>query len=139
MSVEENKAILQRGAEAFNNAPDRSGWFAIHDASVIAEGLAPHPLDLDGIRDFYAGLWTAFPDLRITVEDLVGEGDRVAWRLTVKGTHKEEFRGVPPTGTAVEFSAQYIFRFQRGKIIQRWTNFDRLGVMVQLGAIPMPS
>jgi steroid delta-isomerase-like uncharacterized protein len=138
MSVEQHKAILMRGAEAFNNVDDRSGWFEIHDPSVVAHGLAPEPLDLEGLERFYSGLWTAFPDLHITVDDLIGEGEKVAWRLSVRGTHEAEFRGVPATGTEVTFGAQYIFEFRNQKIVRRWTNFDRLGVLVQLGAIPAP-
>ncbi len=138
MSVEQNKAILRTGAKAFNNADDRSGWIDIHDPSVIAYGLGPQPLDLEGVKQFYSGLWNAFPDLRMTIEDMVGEADRVAWRLTVNGTHESEFRGVPATGTEVTFAAQYIFRFRNGKIVERWTNLDRLGVMIQLGAVPAP-
>jgi steroid delta-isomerase-like uncharacterized protein len=138
MSLEQNKAILRSGAQAFNNAEDRSGWIDIHDPSVVAYGLGPQPLDLGGVKQFYSGLWDAFPDLRITIEDMVGEEDRVAWRLTVNGTHESEFRGVPATGTEVTFAAQYIFRFRNGKIVERWTNLDRLGVMVQLGAVPAP-
>jgi steroid delta-isomerase-like uncharacterized protein len=139
MSLEQNKAILRSGAQAFNNAEDRSGWIDIHDPSVVAYGLGPQPLDLEGVKQFYSGLWDAFPDLRITIEDMVGEEDRVAWRLTVNGTHESEFRGVPATGTEVTFAAQYIFRFRNGKIVERWTNLDRLGVMVQLGAVPTPA
>ncbi len=138
MSVEQNKAILRRGAEAFNNPTDRPGWFDIHHPTVVAKGLGPADLDLEGLRRFYTGLWTAFPDLHITIEDMVGEGDKVTWRLTVTGTHESEFRGIAPTGTEVRFGAQYVFRFRDGKIVERWTNFDRLGVLVQLGAIPAP-
>ena len=138
MSIEHNKAALLSGAEAFNDPNRRSGWLDMHDSDVVAEGLAPQPLDLDGLKAFYTGLWDAFPDLHITVEDMVGEGDKVAWRLNVTGTHKAEFRGVPATGLEVSFGAQYIFEFRNGKIVRRWTNFDRLGVMVQLGAIPAP-
>jgi steroid delta-isomerase-like uncharacterized protein len=138
MSVEQNKAVLRRGAEAFNNRSDRSGWLAIHAPSVVAHGLGSQPFDRTGVERFYAGLWAAFPDLQITVEDLVGEGDKVAWRLTVRGTQQAEFRGVPPTGRQVTFGAQYIFRLRDGAIVERWTNFDRLGVLVQLGAIPAP-
>lgn len=138
MSVEQNKAILRRGAEAFNNRENRSGWFEIHDPSVVAHGLAPEPLDLAGMKQFYSGLWAGFPDLHITVDDLIGEEEKVAWRLSVRGTHRAEFRGVPATGIEVRFGAQYIFDFHNGKIVRRWTNFDRLGVLVQLGAVPAP-
>lgn len=138
MSIEQNKAILQGGAEAFNDAETRSGWIDIHDPSVVAHGLAPQPLDLEGVRQFYSGLWDAFPDLHITIEDMVGEADKVAWRLRVNGTHESEFRGVPATGNEVTFTAQYVFRFEDGKIVERWTDLDRLGVMIQLGAVPAP-
>ena len=138
MSVQENKVTLQRAAEQFNNPQQRSAWFAIHDPSVVAMGLGPKPLDLDGLKKFYDGLWNAFPDLRITIEDIIGEDDTVAWRLSVTGTHKAEFRGVAPTGKRVAFTAQYVFRFRNGKIVERWTNLDRLGVLIQLGAVPAP-
>ncbi len=138
MSIHHNKSALASAAEAFNDPDRRSEWIGIHDASVVAHGLGPRPLDREGLEQFYRGLWEAFPDLRIEVADMVGEGDRVAWRLEVEGTHEEEFRGVPPTGTRVRFGAQYVFRFRDGRIVERWTNFDRLGVLVQLGAIPSP-
>jgi predicted ester cyclase len=138
MSVEQHKAVLMQGAKAFNHPGDRSGWFDIHDPTVAAHGLAPEALDLAGLERFYTGLWNGFPDLHITVEDLVGEGEKVAWRLSVQGTHEGAFRGVSPTGTVVTFGAQYIFEFRNQKIVQRWTNFDRLGVLVQLGAVPSP-
>lgn len=138
MSVEQHKDALKRGAEAFNNPADRSGWLELHAPSVVAYGLGPDPLGLDGLGRFYAGLWSGFPDLRLSIEDLIGEGHRISWRLSVRGTHEGEFRGLPPTGTEVRFGAQYIFEFEDGEVVKRWTNFDRLGVLVQLGAIPAP-
>lgn len=138
MTVQENKSLLARAAEAFNDPENRAAWFDIHDPSVVAHGLGPEPLDHERLKEFYGVLWGAFPDLRINVDDMVGEGDEVSWRLTVSGTQQAEFRGVPATGRQVTFGAQYIFRFRDGKIVERWTNFDRLGVMVQLGAIPAP-
>jgi predicted ester cyclase len=139
MSAEENKAILQRGAKAFNTPEDRSGWLEIHDRLVVANGLTAEPLDLEGMKRFYSGLWAAFPDLHITIDDMVGEADKVAWRLTATGTQKGEFRGIPPTGVKVTFEAQYIFRFRDQKIVERWTNLDRLGLLVQLGALQVPA
>jgi len=139
MSAKENKAVLLRGAEAFNNRADRSGWFAIHDPSVLEYGLAPEPLGLESLKHFYSALWAAFPDLEITVDDLIAEDEKVAWRLTARGTHTGEFHGLPGTGTKVTFGAQYIFELRNGKIVRRWTNLDRLGLMIQLGAVPAPA
>lgn len=138
MSTQENKSILAAAAEAFNDPARRAEWLGIHDPSVVAHGLGPASVGLDGLRSFYEGLWEAFPGLHITVDDMVGEEDRVSWRLKVTGVHQAEFRGVPATGREVRFGAQYIFRFRDGKVVERWTNFDRLGVLVQLGAIPAP-
>ena len=138
MSVEQHKAILMQGAEAFNNRDDRSGWFEIHHPSVVAHGLAPEPVDFAGLQRFYAGLWAGFPDLHISADDLIGEREKIAWRLSVRGTHQGEFRGVSPTGTEVRFAAQYVFEFRDQRIIRRWTTFDRLSVLVQLGAVPAP-
>lgn len=138
MSAKQNKTILQRGADAFNNRQDRSGWLGIHDPSVVAHGLGAEPFDLDGLKKFYGALWAGFPDLRITIDDMVGEDEKVAWRLTARGTHTGEFRGVPATGKQVTFGAQYIFEFRDGRIVRRWTTIDRLGLLVQLGAVPAP-
>ena len=138
MSVQNNKSILKAAAAAFNSPEQRSGWLQVHDPNVVAHGLGTEPFDLEGLKHFYSGLWNAFPGLHITVDDMLGEGDKVAWRLTVTGIHEGEFRGVPPTGKQVTFGAQYVFRFREGRIVERWTNFDRLGVLVQLGAIPAP-
>ena len=133
-----NQAVLKSAAAAFNDPNRRSAWIDIHDESVVAHGLLPQPLGLEGVKAFYADLWEAFPDLQIEIEDIVAEDDRVAWRLSATGTHRAEFRGVPATGLRVAFDAQYFFRFREGRIVERWTSFDRLGVMVQLGAIPSP-
>ena len=138
MSPQEHKSILAAAAKAFNDPTRRSEWLGIHDPTVVAHGLGPDTLDLEGLSRFYEGLWDAFPGLHITVDDMVGEDDRVSWRLTVSGVHEAEFRGVPATGKEVRFGAQYIFRFHDGRVVERWTNFDRLGVLVQLGAIPAP-
>ncbi len=138
MSIQDNKSALERAVQAFNDPVARAGWFELHDASVVAHGLGPEPLDLEGLKGFYAGLWKAFPGLHIAVEDMVGEGDRISWRLRVRGIQEAEFRGVQPTGREVTFGAQYIFRFLDGRVVERWTNFDRLGVLVQLGAVPAP-
>jgi len=79
---------------------------------------------------------TAFPDIHVTVEDQVAEGELVATRATVRGTHKGEFTGIPPTGKQVTVTALSICRIADGKIVENWDNWDRLGLMQQLGAIP---
>ncbi|HSM56479.1 MAG TPA: ester cyclase [Candidatus Sulfomarinibacteraceae bacterium] len=80
----------------------------------------------------------AFPDLKIHVEDMIGEDGRVAVRSKVVGTHQGEFMSVPTTGKEVSTLNITIFGIDNGKIIEKWTVFDALGMMAQVGAIPPP-
>jgi predicted ester cyclase len=139
MSVSDHKELLRRAAEAFNKLDDRSGWFGFHAESVRAHGLAPAALDMAGMKGFYAALWGGFPDLTLKVDELVGEGDKVVWRVTASGTHDGSFQGVPATGKPVTFGAHYTFRFEHGKIVERWSTIDRLSLLVQIGAMSLPA
>jgi steroid delta-isomerase-like uncharacterized protein len=82
---------------------------------------------------------SAVPDLTYTVEDQVAEGDKVVSRYTVSGTHQGEFFGVPGTGNRIEMTGINIDRFdESGKLIEEWPEYDLLGAMKQIGAIPEP-
>jgi steroid delta-isomerase-like uncharacterized protein len=139
MSVQGNEELLRKAAQAFNKVDDRSGWYEFHADSVQAHGLAPAALDKAGMKNFYTALWGGFPDLTIHVDELVGEGDKVVWRITVSGTHDGPFQGVPATGKSVKFGAHYTFRFDNGKIVERWSTLDRLSLLVQIGAVSLPA
>jgi predicted ester cyclase len=102
---------------------------------------ATGPLDLevlDAWRQFTATFVEAFPDLRLTVEDIFSEGDTVAARVAFRGTHRGEFQGIPPTDKEVAFSSIEIDRMVDGKVEEHWFEMDLLGLMGQLGAIPGP-
>jgi hypothetical protein len=81
----------------------------------------------------------AFPDFRFELEDLIAEGDEVAVRLSVSGTHRGEMMGMAPTGKGVTASGIEVFRFQNGKIAEHWAAFDALGMLRQIGVIPVPT
>jgi steroid delta-isomerase-like uncharacterized protein len=138
MSVADNKELLRKAAQAFNTIEDRSGWYDLHAESVQAHGLSPAALDKAGMKSFYTALWGGFPDLTLNIDELVGEGDKVVWRVTASGTHKGPFQGVPATGKSVQFGAHYTFRVENGKIVERWSTIDRLSVLVQIGAVSLP-
>jgi predicted ester cyclase len=138
MSAVDNKELLRKAAQAFNNIDDRSGWYGFHAETVKAHGLGPAALDKAGMTSFYTALWGGFPDLTIHIDELVGEGDDVVWRVTASGTHNGPFQGVSATGKSVKFGAHYTFRFQNGKIVERWSTIDRLSVLVQIGAVSLP-
>ncbi len=83
-------------------------------------------------------LRTAFPDLHFTIEELVAEGDTVAGRLTMSGTHQGPLMGIPPTGRSVRQDHMHFVRFRDGKAIEHWGVRDELGMMQQLGVITLP-
>jgi steroid delta-isomerase-like uncharacterized protein len=135
---EQNKAALRRLFEEFWNKGN---------LSVADEVLAPNYSHHDpATPDFGKGpesekkrahlYRTAFPDCRITVEDLIAEGDTVMARWTCRGTHKGELRGIAPTGKQINISGISIGRFDGGKVVEGWVNWDALGLMQQLGAVP---
>jgi predicted ester cyclase len=81
---------------------------------------------------------TAFPNIHVTIEDQIAEGDKVVTRWTGHGTHQGELMGIPPTNKAVTVTGIAIDRIVAGKIVEHWENFDQLGMLVQLGVVPPP-
>jgi steroid delta-isomerase-like uncharacterized protein len=139
MGVEENKVTVTEAIDAFNDLENRRKYLDVHDPSVTAHGLgSPEPVDFDGVVQFYETLWSAFPDVEATIEDMIGEGETVCFRATVRGTHQGEFLGAPASGKEFAMSVQNIYRFRDGKVVERWSNPDLLGLMVQIGSIPAP-
>jgi steroid delta-isomerase-like uncharacterized protein len=136
MSTEENKALVRRYVEDWNKrnlaaleifAPD----YVFHGA--FPPGFSP---DLAGGKQLRMALWTAFPDMHATVENLIAEGDKVASRWTLRGTHQGDLMGIPPTGKQVSLTMTSIDRFEAGKCVESWGDADALGFLQQLGAIP---
>jgi steroid delta-isomerase-like uncharacterized protein len=135
-----NRATFSRFHEAFNSG----------DVEVIAKTIdevvepdvlfhSPAPIDATGaqaLRQVWAVLLRAFPDLHVAVEDVIAEGDKVVCRNTVTGTHQGEYRGLPPTGRSVTYNEIFIVRFAGGRIAEIWGVADVYSQMRQLGAIP---
>jgi steroid delta-isomerase-like uncharacterized protein len=80
----------------------------------------------------------AFPDFRVTTHNIIAEGDKVAVRWTVNGTHLGELMGIPPTGRPVMFTGMTIHRLADGKIVENWWAYDALGMIQQITAPPEP-
>jgi predicted ester cyclase len=135
---EESRAIVRRWIETFNNR-DTQGEADVRAPGYVAHapGL-PGPLDSEAWTQFIASFAEAFPDLRLTVEDVFSAGDMVAPRVAFRGTHRGEFQGIPPTDKQVAFTSIEIDRMVDGKVQEHWFEMDLLGLMGQLGAIPEP-
>jgi len=138
MSAADNKALVRRFWE---------GLVCTGDPGLADELLAPGytvhyagnpPMDRDGFLRFLDALRSAFPDVTVTVEDLLAEGDEVAVRWTWGGTHRGPFLGIPPTGEAVAGSGIGLFRIANRRIVEDFVQEDTFGLLQQLGAIPVP-
>ncbi|MGD0659796.1 MAG: ester cyclase [Syntrophorhabdales bacterium] len=137
MSTEQNKATLRRTYEEVLN----KGNFAVLNECMAPNYVAHGPggLELKGPEAFgqyIATFRTAFPDLRVTVENMVAEGDYVAHRFSFIGMHRGDFGGIAPTGKRVTVTCNVVSRFTAGKEVEAWEEFDTLGFMQQLGVIP---
>ena len=137
MSAEQNRAALDAAIAAWNRG-DEETYLKLYDPSVRHHGVGPEPVDQAGNRAFYESVWAAFPGSQITIDDTVAEGDQLAVRFRLTGEHQGEFMGVPPTGRAFVLNGQTVVRFRDGRVVERWTTSDIIGLLIQLGAVPAP-
>jgi predicted ester cyclase len=138
--VEQNKAVSRRWIDVFN-ARDDAAEADVRAPDYVAHApasLEPAPLNSETWTRFLAGFVKGFPDLRLTVEDAVGEGDLVAQRVHFEGTHTGVFQGLPPTHKTVSFSGLELNRFADGKVVEHWFQLDALGLLQQLGLTVVP-
>ena len=125
MSVEENKALVRRLFEAWNTGNmDLIDELLIPDY-VDNDALPGQTQGLEGYKQIGAYLLNVFPDMKMTIDDLIIEGDKVAVRSTFSGTHKAEFMGIAPTGKKVTFTAINIYRIVDGKFVEEWSGRRR--------------
>jgi steroid delta-isomerase-like uncharacterized protein len=139
MSAEENKAVARRFYEDVWNQHDVDALDELTVTDAVDHDPMPGQVPgREGWKQQFAMMLTAFPDLHFTVDVVVAEGDKVASRLTVNATHSGEFMGLPPTGKQGSITGVDIFRIAGGKVVERWGNYDLLGLMQQIGAVAPP-
>ncbi len=135
---EENKRLIYRWFEEVWNNKSESTIDEMCAEDVIANGLTDEDGNtIQGIaayKDLQRKFVMAYPDIKITVEDTISEGDKVAARCRVSGTHEGEGLGLAPTNKAIEFTGMTIVRLENGKITEAWNEFDFLRMYNQLGA-----
>jgi len=141
--TERNKATVRRFCEAMNtNDPQLIAKTIDELVAADARIRTPLPLPLSGaqlMHYVFATLHRAYPDLQLTIEDLIAEGDKVVSRNSVRGTHRGEYLGIPPTGKSVTYNEIFVFRFVDGQIAETWGVADVWSQMRQLGAVEAPN
>jgi ketosteroid isomerase-like protein len=138
MTIEENKALVRQFFAGLD-----TGSAAVLD-EVCAPNyqlhfpLSPVPLDLQNAKPFFQTLLNAFPGIKHSIEDMLGEGSKVVVRLAINGVHNGELMGIPPSGKPMSVVSINIMNIENGAIVEQWVEFDALGMMQQIGAIPSP-
>jgi steroid delta-isomerase-like uncharacterized protein len=136
---EANKVAVRRWFEEVWNQGREAAIDELFSAEGVAHGLGDSELDVHGpaeFKPFVANIRSGIPDTRIRVEDIVTEGDRVAVRVTLEGTHTGDGLGVPPTGRKISIQGIIIARMVNGQMVEAWNSYDQLGLLRQIGALP---
>lgn len=136
--TEANKAISRRVVEEVFNAGrlEAAGELVTPDY-VGYDPAAPEPIKgVEGLKQQVGGYRSAFPNVQLTIEDQIAEGDRVVTRWTARGTHDGELFGISATGKQATVTGMTIDRIVDGRIAESWDQWDALGLLQQLGAVP---
>lgn len=92
----------------------------------------------EGFKQLITVYRTAFPDIELTVKDMIAEGDRLAVRFTIHGTHEGDLMGIPPTGKKISITGNIVYRIEDGMFVESWETFEQMTMMQQLGVLPPP-
>lgn len=139
MTEEKYKALNRRFVEEVVNQGNFDAIDELIDPGVVDHAVPPgFPTGREGTKQFVSMTRSAFPDLHLTIEDMIAEGDKVVERGTWNGTHEGEFMGIPATGRRVTVSQVDITRVADGRMVEHWGQLDTLELMRHLGVVSPP-
>jgi steroid delta-isomerase-like uncharacterized protein len=138
MTSENNKLLMQRFTEFINTASEKLAAELIAPKAIFHVPGSPEPMrGPTGYLEIIGMMRSGFPDIQWTLEEMIAEDDKVAARFTMRGTHQGTFFGVPPTGKKIAVQAMNFYRLSGGQIVEQRGQPDLLGLLQQIGAIPM--
>lgn len=135
-TTEENKATVRGYFEDALNRGNLDAWGRYMGDLVMLNGK---PFTRDDFAAMRASFVRALPDFHVTIDQQVAEGDVVATRVTIRGTHRGEFHGIPPTGKAVAYGGTAFDRLERGRVVEMWHRTDESTLLRQLGFVLRPA
>jgi steroid delta-isomerase-like uncharacterized protein len=136
MALSDNIEIITRFERAFR-AGDQATIDELCDPGLVDHNPPPDQKPtLAGFKDKVAGFAAIFPDIEEDLQDIVASGDTVATRWVLTGSQQQEFMGIPATGQTIRVEGMNFYRLKDARVTDIWTQFDAVGMMQQLGAIP---
>ena len=137
---EANKALVHQWFDDVWNKQRAAAIDEMLASHAVVHGLDPAPATNDRFKQFHAAFCNALPDLSVRIEASVAEGDVVAVRWSVVGTHRGDGLGFPASGKGTRFTGMSFFKVKGGKFVEGWNNFDQLGLLQQVGIVaPSPA
>jgi predicted ester cyclase len=121
------------------NANDLDGYLELYDEEIRLHGYSPEPMTKGEVKQFYEGIFAAFDSPKLEFHETLWDGDACTIRFTMSGRHVGEFMGVPATGTEIALPGITILHFRGDRVIERFSQADMLGLLVQIGAVPAPA
>jgi steroid delta-isomerase-like uncharacterized protein len=132
--TDSNRAALDAAVQAFNDPGDRDGYLDLYSPDVVLHGYPRGLEGREGARSFYRQLWSAFPDARLEVEDVVVDGDRLVARYELTGVQARDFYGTPVTGQETSIAGVAWMRFDGGRVVEVWQASGTFDMLTRLAA-----
>lgn len=129
-----NRESFLQAIECFSDPQKRVDYFRLYSDEIILHGYQGIEPGLESVKQFYHSFWKLFPDAKVVIQDLIGEGDTLVARYTITGTLSEAFMGVPAKGQQIELPGISILHFRHGRCFERWACSDNLVLLRQIGA-----
>jgi steroid delta-isomerase-like uncharacterized protein len=137
-TAEQNKALIRQVLELIDER-NLDQAFELYALDYVYNGPdGEQLLGREGIRGLWEVFLAGFPDLHSTIEDMVSEGDKLVLRWRLEGTHTGEFMGIAPSNAKINLRITEIFRIANGQLVEAWDQYDKFGLMQQIGAIQTP-
>ncbi len=138
MAQSENVAAIESAVSQMN-AGNVDGYLELYADDLTVHGYPPGVEGKAGVTEFYRSFRNAIGDFELTIEDVISDGDKVAGRYRIRGKHADELMGVPASGNDIDVEGQSFFRFENGKVAERWQSLDAVPLLTQIGAMPAPA
>jgi steroid delta-isomerase-like uncharacterized protein len=142
MMTETNKALVRRWFKEVWNEGREATIDELFAETGVAYGLGDGDVEVHGpaqMKPFVHNLRASFPDLQISIQDILAEEDKVMTRVLLEGTHSGSGLGVPPTGRKIRVAGIVVIRILKGHFVEGWNSWDQLGLLRQIGALPAPT
>jgi steroid delta-isomerase-like uncharacterized protein len=128
-----NRRILEQALQCFADPGKRQDYFRLYSDDIALHGYQGVEPGLENVKQFYNAFWEAFPDAKVTLQELVEDGDALVARYVITGTQHQLFMGVAPNGQRIELPGISVLHFQDGRCFERWACSDSLVLLNQIG------